>query len=57
MEDKLDRIANELQHNASVKCSREIEKSQAYQQGYVDGIEAFYKYIRQERILDANKQK
>ena len=55
MNERLEDMINKLQHNAAVKCSREIEKNQAYQQGYIDGIEDLYKIIRQERILDANK--
>lgn len=52
---QLENRVNELQHNAAVRCAREIEKNQAYQQGYADGVEDLYKIIRQERIFDANK--
>lgn len=55
MDEKLEEMVNSLQHNAALKSAREIEKSQAYQQGYAAGIEDFYRLIRQERILEANK--
>ena len=56
MDEKLENLLNELQHNAAVKCAREIEKSKAYQEGYSQGIEDLYKYIRQREILNANNQ-
>ena len=50
MDEKLEEMVNSLQRNAALKSAREIEKSQAYQQGYAAGIEDLYRFIRQERI-------
>ena len=57
MDDRLEDLVNELQHNAAVKSVREIEKSKAYQEGYSQGIEDLYKLIRQQNILNANIHK
>lgn len=36
--DQIEEAANRLQHEASVKCSRELEKAQKYKEGYEQGI-------------------
>lgn len=37
--DQIEEVANRLQHEASVKCSRELEKAQKYKEGYTQGVE------------------
>lgn len=32
--DQIEEAADRLQHEASVKCSRELEKAQKYKEGY-----------------------
>lgn len=44
--DKIEEAANRLQHEASVKCSGELEKAQKYKEGYEQGIEDLLRYIR-----------
>ena len=38
-DDQMEETANGLQHEASVKCSRELEKAQKYKEGYTQGVE------------------
>lgn len=49
---ELEDVVNKFQSDAAMKCTREIEKSRAYQEGYVQGVEDLYKYIRQSRIKE-----
>lgn len=56
MNNELEDFVNTLQHNAALKSAREIEKSRAYQEGYAQGVEDLYKYIRSQSIMNANKQ-
>lgn len=44
--DEIEEVANRLQHEAEVKCSREIEKVQEYKEGYVQGVEDLLRWIR-----------
>lgn len=44
--DEIEEAANRLQHEAGVKCSREIEKAQKYKEGYVQGVEDLLRWIR-----------
>lgn len=45
-DDQMEETANRLQHEASVKCSRELEKAQKYKEGYTQGVEDLLRYIR-----------
>lgn len=45
-DDQMEETANRLQHEASVKCSRELEKAQKYKEGYTQGVEDFLRCIR-----------
>lgn len=36
--DQIEEAADRLQHEASVKCSRELEKAQKYKEGYTQGV-------------------
>lgn len=42
----MEETANRLQHEASVKCSRELEKAQKYKEGYTQGVEDLLRCIR-----------
>lgn len=44
--EQIEEAANRLQHEASVKCSRELEKAQKYKEGYEQGIEDLLRCIR-----------
>ena len=44
--DQIEEAANRLQREASVKCSRELEKAQKYKEGYEQGVEDLLRYIR-----------
>ena len=44
--DQIEEAANRLQHEASVKCSRELEKAQKYKEGYEQGVEDLLRSIR-----------
>ncbi len=50
MDEKLEKIVNELQHNVTIKCARGVEKAKAYQKGYTQGVEDLYKYLRQNGV-------
>ena len=45
-DDRMEEAANRLQHEASVKCSRELEKAQKYKEGYTQGVEDLLRCIR-----------
>lgn len=45
-DDQREETANRLQHEASVKCSRELEKAQKYKEGYTQGVEDLLRCIR-----------
>ena len=47
LKNKLEEICNELENAADVKMSREIRKSQAYNQGYKQACEDYFKRISQ----------
>lgn len=42
----IEEAADRLQHEASVKCSRELEKAQKYKEGYTQGVEDLLRCIR-----------
>ena len=50
MDEKLEKIVNELQHNVTIKCARDVERAKAYQKGYTQGVEDLYKYLRQNGV-------
>lgn len=45
-DDQMEETANRLQHEASVKYSRELEKAQKYKEGYTQGVEDLLRCIR-----------
>lgn len=45
-DDQMEEAANRLQHEASVKYSRELEKAQKYKEGYTQGVEDILRCIR-----------
>lgn len=45
-DDRMEEAASRLQHEASVKCSRELEKAQKYKEGYTQGVEDLLRCIR-----------
>ncbi len=45
-DDQMEEAANRLQHEASAKCSRELEKAQKYKEGYTQGVEDLLRCIR-----------
>lgn len=45
-DDQMEETANRLQREASVKCSRELEKAQKYKEGYTQGVEDLLRCIR-----------
>lgn len=47
MRDKYEKICNDLQHAASEKASREVEKAIAYREGYEKACEDYFKMLRQ----------
>lgn len=44
--EEIEQKANELEHNASIKCSVEVQKAQNFYNGYQQGIEDMLKIIR-----------
>lgn len=52
MNDKLENLVNRLQGDMARKTAREIEKTKAFQEGYSQGIEDLYKYMRQEGLCN-----
>lgn len=47
-QDYTQKLANDLEHKASLKCSKEIEKAKAYHEGYTQAIEDFAQNMREE---------
>lgn len=44
--EEIERKANELEHNASIKCNIEVQKAQNFYHGYQQGIEDMLKILR-----------
>lgn len=44
--EEIERKANELEHNASIKCNAEVQKAQNFYHGYQQGIEDMLKVLR-----------
>lgn len=44
--EEIERKANELEHNASIKCNTEVQKVQNFYNGYQQGIEDILKILR-----------
>lgn len=44
--EKLEKSANILEHNASIKCNAEVQKAQNFYNGYQQGIEDMLKILR-----------
>lgn len=44
--EEIEKKANQLEHNASIKCNSEIQKAQNFLNGYQQGIEDLLKCIR-----------
>jgi hypothetical protein len=44
--EEIERKADELEHNASIKCSVEVQKAQSFYNGYQQGIEDILKILR-----------
>ncbi len=44
--EEIERKANELEHNASIKCNVEVQKAQNFYNGYQQGIEDMLKILR-----------
>lgn len=47
-------ITNQLQHDASIKRTKETEKIQAYYEGYIQACEDFGRRMRSELIEQSN---
>ena len=43
--EEIERKANELEHNASIKCNAEVQKAQNFYNGYQQGIEDILKIL------------
>lgn len=52
MNEKLENLVNRLQADMARKSAREMEKTKAYQEGYSQGIEDLYKFMRQEGLCN-----
>lgn len=48
LKDKYEEIMDRLQKNADEKMNREIRKSQAYNQGYKQACEDYFKELKRE---------
>jgi hypothetical protein len=46
LKDKYEEITNRLQRNADEKMNREIRESQAYNQGYKQACEDYFKELK-----------
>lgn len=44
--EEIERKADELEHNASIKCNAEVQKAQNFYSGYQQGIEDILKILR-----------
>lgn len=55
--DELYDIDNELEHQASLRKNAEIERANAFYDGYVKGCDDFRKKIAQRIIEEANEEK
>lgn len=47
LKDEFEKICNELEKAADMKMSREIRESQAYNQGYKQACEDYFKQLSQ----------
>lgn len=44
--EKLEEMANTMQHNSLIEMSKKIKEAQDYHQGYNQGVEDLLKYAR-----------
>lgn len=51
LKDKYEEITDRLKKNADEKMNREIRESQAYNQGYKQACEDYFKELKQELFL------
>lgn len=45
--EEIERKADELEHNASIKCNAEVQKAQDFYNGYQQGLEDLLRCARQ----------
>lgn len=48
---ELENIVNKMQSDAEMRCNRDIEKVKKYCDGYKQGIEDLYAYIRRNKAF------
>ena len=48
---ELENVVNKMQSDAEMQCTRTAEKARAYCDGYKQGIEDLYKYIRRNKLF------
>lgn len=53
--DRIDEIANQLERNASIKNAKEMERVQAYYEGYRQACEDFCRGMRSEVISQSKR--
>lgn len=51
MINELEDIVNKMQSDAEMKCNRDVEKARMYCDGYKQGIENLYAYIRRSKAI------
>lgn len=44
--EEIERKADELEHNARIKCNAEVQKAQDFYNGYQQGLEDMLKLLR-----------
>lgn len=49
--DNLENIVDKMQSDAEMRCTRAVEKERAYCDGYKQGIEDLYAYIRRNKAF------
>lgn len=54
---ELEEIVNKMQSDAEMRCNREMEKAKVYCDGYKQGIEDLYAYIRRSKMFEKDSRK
>ena len=55
--DELHDIVDRLEHKASLRRNKEVDKANAFYEGYMQGCEDFRRNMAQLLIEEANKEK
>lgn len=51
---ELENIVDKMQEEVLKRCTKEAEKAKKYAEGYIQGVEDLYRYIRQNQIKEGD---